>query len=667
MSSHDHPPRRWPAVFTIVALAVASLASAAPEESRAEAPGPNLLLITLDTTRDDVVGPRDGQPSLTPELDRLAASGVRYTRALSPAPLTLPAHASLLTGLDPPEHGLRDNGSTVLPLALPTLATVLSAHGYDTGAVVATRVLDRRFGLARGFATYDDRMLAEKVGEYGYPERDAEAVTDAALAWLAQRREEQPREEQPYFLWVHYYDPHFPYAAPGSTSRGAAAKYGDEVAYVDRQVGRLLAGLPETPAGTLTAIVGDHGEALGDHGEPTHGVFVYSAVLEVPLILAGPGVASGKEVAETVAIRRLGPTLLRLVSPAFADGLPGTPLPGLALTEPEPEPVYSETWMPRTAYGWSPLRAITDQLHRLIVAPRPELYDLVADPAESRNLVRGEPAVARRLRDRLLELEAGFTKRRAAPAPRDGQLAAELRSLGYLSGGDGEASGLDPKDGVLLLGRQAQANHLLAAGQTERALAILQDLNAQSPNNVPFLVRLASVQQRAGRPDDAIETFLRALKLQPKHEFLVHHLGQAYAQASRPKEAETAYRAALGIDQRFAPAWISLAQLAHETRGVENERTLLHEAVKVGVDSLAVYLRLIQIETEAGSEVVGELYVKACELAPEVPSLWLERGGWHLDRGEHPAARDALRKAAELAPGTPVEAEARKLLERIPG
>jgi arylsulfatase A-like enzyme len=231
--------RRWLQAALSLGL-FASTAAAAPGQAgpRATRARPSLILLTLDTTRGDHLGAQGVHRGLTPNLDALAARGARYARAVSPAPLTLPAHCSLLTGLDPSGHGVHDNGTAALPAGLPTLATALAGHGYATAAFVASRVLDKRFGLDRGFATYDDQMAAERIGEYGYPERDAAAVTNAALAWAAAR----PRG-RPYFLWVHYYDPHAPYAAPGGDAAVPAARYAAEVSYMDREIGRLLKGL----------------------------------------------------------------------------------------------------------------------------------------------------------------------------------------------------------------------------------------------------------------------------------------------------------------------------------------------------------------------------------------------------------------------------------------
>ena len=368
------------------ALASALALSCVPAGMAAAAPArPSVILLTLDTTRADALGAARGAPT-TPNLDALAARGVRFLHALSPAPLTLPAHASLLTGLEPRSHGIRDNGTAALPAELPTLATAFAAAGYRTGAFVASRVLDRRFGLARGFDVYDDRMAAERVGEYGYPERDAAAVTDAALAWARGLQ-----RGAPIFLWVHYYDPHSPYLPPADL-RGdgsAAARYAGEVALMDREIGRLLAGLPREPA-PLVAAVGDHGEALGEHGERAHGVLLHSATLEVPLLIAGPGVPAGTGVTETVGIRRLAATLLSLAGVESAPALPGPPLPlGLGGRSPAPGPVLSETQFPANAYGWSPLRALTDGSWRLVVGARAELFDLGGERLRDHVLCRG--------------------------------------------------------------------------------------------------------------------------------------------------------------------------------------------------------------------------------------------------------------------------------------
>ncbi len=647
-----------------------ALPAPAPAPEQTASGPPSLVLLTLDTTRSDHLGAYGATGATTPVLDGLAARGVRYARAIAPSPLTLPAHASLLTGLDPPEHGVRENGTAVLPPDLPTLATVLSRRGYATGAFVASRVLDRRFGLDRGFDTYDDRMAAEQLGQYGYPERDAAAVSTAALEWATRLP-----AEKPFFLWVHFYDPHAPYQPPGSRPSDQHDAYTQEIAFVDREIGRLLAGLP--PGQRVVAAVADHGEMLGEHGESGHGIFLYRAALEVPMIVAGPGIPAGVVVEETVASRRLAPTLAGLLG-AGGTSLPGSSLPGIggdSAPEPAaPEPAYSEARMPASAYGWAPLEAITDGRWRLIAAPRPELYDVAADPGEEHNLLaelgragdaqtgRGEGAQtehhyrrqARRLRSLLLELEAGFERRRGAePAP-DPELEAQLRSLGYLSATPGEEGTIDPKDGVQLLAELDQANHAMRSGDTGRAVTILESLVARNPGNVPFRSRLAAAQLEAGRKDAALATYRAAVELNPRLDFLHRNLADAYFRLGRLEEARREYQLTLELNPRFAVAWLRLAEMAARAGQAQEELRLLLDAVAAGTASVAILSRLGQLEIAAGKPEAAEAHLaRATELAPAWPLPWLLRGEAAENRGDPRAAAEHYRRAAGADPRNP--------------
>lgn len=654
---------------------------------------PSVVLLTLDTTRADRLGVYGAAQAHTPALDALAARGTRYARALTAAPLTLPAHCSLFTGLEPPEHGVRDNGTQKLGDDLPTLATVLAARGYATGAFVSSRVLDRRFGLARGFDVYDDRMAAERVGEYGYPERDAAAVTTAALAWTARLP-----PGRPFFLWVHYYDPHSPYAPPRELADLAGGDlYAGEIAWMDRQIGRLLAGLPGDPARRIVAAVGDHGEALGDHGERAHGIFLYRASLEVPLIVAGPGVPAGRVIAGAVATRRLGATLFALLKIKTAAREWGQPLPVLPSVQTAGEPVYSEARLPASAYGWSPLKAISDSRWRLIVAPRPELYDFVADPAERRNLLAQRRDVADRLGRRLREWERAWKTREAPrPAP-GGEVDTALRSLGYLSGaGTPRAGALDPKDGILLLATFEQAKEL-ARGNPREAAARLADLVRKSPGNVPFLAELAAAQLQSGQGPAALETYRMALRETPRLDFLHLHYARALAELGRPDEAKAEYDLALRLNPRLAAA--ALGRAALETTAGRRGAALqiLRRAVEAGTDSVTVLTELARLEGEAGesaaaerdlaaattlvpgwapawllwgerAEAAGDLataaarYRKAAAAAPQDPSAFLRLGRLFLQQGRPADARAALEQAAALAPQSAMGREARRLL-----
>ncbi len=663
----------------------------------ADAQPPSVVLITLDTTRSDHVGRVEGRASLTPNLDALGKEGVRFRNALTASPLTLPAHCSLLTGLEPPAHGVRDNGVASLPAGIPTLAEAFAARGYRAGAFIASRVLDRRFGLARGFEVYDDFMVAERLGEQGYPERDAALVTSAALAWSAKLE-----AGRPYFVWVHYYDPHAPYLPPGDwTGASAARRYAGEVAYVDREIGRLLEALPGRGR-RIVAAVGDHGEMLGEHGEKEHGVFLYEGALAVPLLLAGPGVPPGRVVDGPVATRGLAATLLALSGLGTSARPFGPELPGVRAAAPaRPAPVYSETDMPASAYGWSPLAAATDERLRLIVAPRPELYDLRADPAESRNLW-GTPAEAeavRRLQAVIAEANRGA--RPAGAPPESGELADSLRRLGYLSGSSGRAGTIDPKDGIKLMDDFERAKELTRSGRAREAVSALTVLVKASPGNVPFLARLAEAQAAAGEVGAAIQTVGEALAANPRLDFLHVQLARLLVQAGRIEEARASYRAALAVNPRLAPAWLGLGELAARSGDAAGERRILLEAAAADLHSGALYARLAQVELAAGEVsaasshaleatrllpdfdaawwVAGEVaerqnrpalalerYEKALALGLEDPRALVRVGRLLRAAGRPGDAEPYLRRAIVVAPGTASAEDARRMLSEKP-
>jgi arylsulfatase A-like enzyme len=608
-----------PSVLLLAACLAPAALRAAPET-------PSVLLITLDTTRADSVGPQ-----LTPNLDRLARRGTRYSNAISPAPLTLPAHCSLLTGLAPPEHGIRDNGVGALAPEFPTLASVLAERGYATGAFVSSRVLDHRFGLDRGFATYDDRMVAEQMGELGYPERDGAAVTDAALSWAGKLP-----IGRPYFLWIHYYDPHAAYRPPGDwAGKTKAQRYGGEVAFMDAQIGRLLSGLPETEAGRLVAAVGDHGEMLGEHGEREHGILLYRGSLSVPLILAGPRVPAGAEVRDLVGTRALASTLLALLG-AAEDAKPfGTGLPGVGLPGKSPETVYSETFLPASSFGWSPMRSVTNRRFRYVEAPLPELYDLAADPGESRNLVSKLPEETRRLRRIVQSVE---TRTPASPNVRaDPELAASLRSLGYLSGSSPHREGgLDPKDGIEMLAEFDEAKRWLREGRRMEAVEKMERLVRRSPGNVPFLFRLGDAQMSVGLTDEGLRSLSFAVSLSPNLDFPLVRLAQAYAEVGRAAEATRAYRAALRLNPRSAPAWSGLAEVARRTEGPAAERKVLEECESAGTRSASLLARLSELELAMGNTALGRRHAE--EAARWFASVRPEAGKAEEDDTARPAS-----------------------------
>ncbi len=632
-------------MITVLLLLALAGVDAAPDENLKTVPSRRLLLVTLDTTRADAVGAWGGSGT-TPNLDRLARAGTRWQTALTPCPLTLPAHASLLTGLDPAEHGLRVNGEGALAAELPTLQSVLASRGWSTAAFIGSRVLDHRYGLARGFDLYDDRMAAERVGQYGYPERDAAAVTDAALGWIRKLRSDRNA-----FSWVHYYDPHAPYDAPGSNPASPArTRYLEEVGWVDRQLGRLLDGLPGGADTWLIAVVGDHGEALGEHGEETHGLFLYRGVLEVPLVLCGPKVAANRLIAGPVAAHRLAATLLSLLDGGDSP-LPGTVLPGLADTFDEnPQPVFSETWFPLAAYGWAPLVAITHQDWRYVSAPRPELYNLKSDPGEVRNVVAEKPGIARRMR----ELAAALTARAArepSAVVADAEVGQALEALGYFEGTSDEAcDGIDPKDGRALRESMDAARLELEGGRAPAAVQRLEIVLEKNPSNPVAWTRLAEARAKGGDLEGAAEAQRRAAALRPSSEFSQLALGDAELRIGNRASARAAWRRAVAVDPRFASAWARLAVLARQDGGAGSERSVLLEARNAGTASVSLLVRLAALEATGE---VDHLFREATELLPEESGPWLEWGRSLEQREKTEDAEARYREAARRAPNDP--------------
>ncbi len=442
------------------------------------APQPDILLVTLDTTRPDALGVYGARPSPTPNLDGLAASGAVFDAAMSVAPLTLPAHAAILTGRPPWELGLRRNGFERVEPGVDTLAERLTGRGYDTGAFVSAVVLDRSFGLAQGFATWEGEFAAA-TGP-AVPAQPANVATDAYARWLV------TRSDAPVFAWVHYYDAHLPNVAHGN---GGDDPYLSEVAFMDEHIGQLLAVTHAARTRPLAVmVVGDHGESRGEHGEASHGWFVYRSTLHVPLLVVAPGVEAGR-VDATVSITELAAWIEAIAA--------GQPLPapsGLA---------FGESWTPRDAFGVAELRVVQDDLWRYVLAPRPELYAWRSDPEEAHDLGGAHPEAAR-LRA-LLEArgEAGSAGAIGAPSM--------LAALGYVDAGamvdaDTPFSALpDPKDHP---GMVADVEGIVNAARTvpvNEGVPILEAGLVRFPSAAPLRASLSRGYELLGRLDDAYD------------------------------------------------------------------------------------------------------------------------------------------------------------------
>jgi arylsulfatase A-like enzyme/predicted Zn-dependent protease len=507
---------------------------------------PNLLLVTIDTLRADRVGAYGYAAAETPVLDALAARGVRFEQAQSAIPLTGPSHATIFSGLYPPSHGVRDNVAFSLDARHRTLTSLLKAAGYRTGAFVAAYPVASAFGFGQGFDVFSEKFREGPVPEGG-AQRPADEVADDAIPWITRVA------DAPFFAWVHFYDPHTAYEPPEPyRSRHAGRAYDGEIAFADAQLGRVLEALSTSGLAerTLVAVVADHGESLGDHGEKTHAVLVYEAALRVPFLLAGPGIPAGVTIRDRVGTIDVAPTLLGLLGVAAEPGMLGRDLrPALRGQRLPPEPLYAESLFGRLNCRWSALRAVTDGDFKLIDGARSELFNLAEDPGERHDLAGAQPSRVERLRGllraMLARLAPGGDRARAATLSAEQEVM--LRSLGYVagSGGAGELDqpGLpDPRDNVELYER-LQVLH--GSRALEPALEEARAIAARDPGNPFAHETVGSLAHRAGRIGQAASAYRSALELDASRAVLRRDLGRMLRELGRLRESEAELRLAV--------------------------------------------------------------------------------------------------------------------------
>ncbi|MCW5889397.1 MAG: sulfatase-like hydrolase/transferase [bacterium] len=588
---------------------------------------PNVLFVTIDTLRADRLGCYGFGLAITPAVDRLAREGVRCSDAITSAPITLPAHASMFTGLFPPAHGVRDNGNYALAPEAMTLAERLRDAGYATGAVVSAAVLAKRYGLDQGFDAYDDDLWAEDEPElFMIRERPAERTAARAVDWL-----ERTSPDQPFFLWVHFFDPHQPYdVRAADLAAMAPTPYDAEIAQADRGLGTLIAWLEEHARldDTLVVVTADHGESLGEHGEPTHGIFVYDATVHVPLVFRFPrALPAGRVYDGPTRHVDLMPTILGLLGlepPAATQGLAlGDALAGRI---PAPTPVqYAEARLAEEGFGMAPLYAIRHGGRKWIRAPLPELYDLGADPKELRNLYPAEAAQSRPLDADLTALDEDSARLvaklglKATTHQIDAETADMLRALGYLAPPEqkAEMQGMDPKEGMALYAKLQQARQLAQLERWEATRHLLDEVLAASPQNVTARNLMALVDVRTGDLDGAERQYLSSLKQQPSQHRVVGALGAIALQRGDLDGAARRFDEALVLAPGFVEAMSNLGFVA-AVRG-----------------------------DDAGAE---QWYRRALEIDPSYPHVHRRLADLFYDRKDWPRAMANYRRVLELIP-----------------
>ncbi|HET9099344.1 MAG TPA: sulfatase-like hydrolase/transferase [Acidobacteriaceae bacterium] len=605
---------------TVVMAALVSCKSTTKHTATVAALKPiNVVLITLDTVRADHLHCYGNEKIKTPNIDSLAESGVQFDKAVAQTPLTQPSHASMFTGENPNVHNVRDTGGFALQPSSVTMATILQRHGWDTAGFISASVLTKMFGFNQGFATYDDR-LEHRNRRDPVSTRSADVTADHAIKWL------QKQSGKPYFLWVHFYDAHFPYEPPAKFRKQYSQDpYDAEIAFEDQQVGRVLQAVKQkAPAQkTLIVLLSDHGEGLGDHGEYDHGVFLYDSTVRIAWIMAGPGVPAGVHVQQQAREIDLLPTVLDLMAGHPSRAVQGTSLvPAFSGKAVPSSYSYEETLYPKINMGWSELRGIHTAHWMYIRAPRPELYDLDQDPGENHNVVDAHPKEYRELDAQLKKASRlGSSGTETVDLKQmDEQTMNQLKSLGYTAGFSGTSfhlngKGDDPKDHLATL----KAIHLvdtsgLSAGDTRRDIQLLQDALKHDPSNPTLyeslvdkyevagqysqamqvcqqalhhtalngmiLSRLANLYLRTGNLKEAISYYEQAEQQNPLDIESQNDLATAYLQSGQLANAERVFRWVLAI-QPYAPAYNGLGIIADKRNDVAGARANFEKAVQL--------------------------------------------------------------------------------------
>ncbi len=613
--------RALPAVVVSLSLVGSCLASDRP----------NVLLISIDTLRADHLGCYGYTAVRTPVIDQLAREGVRFERAFSTVPLTLPAHASILTGTYPSYHGIRDNAGYVLPQDQTTLAEVLKKEGYSTAAVVGAYVLDSKFGLDQGFDHYYDNFDLSRYENIspGYIQRTGDEVVQESIRWLSSVR------PKPFFLWVHLYDPHDPYTPPEPyASKHPGRPYDGEIEFTDSNVGVLLAALKQRGLyeNTLIILAGDHGESLGEHGEEKHGFFVYNATLHVPLIFRLPGGReAGRTVDDNVSLVDLFPTVVQWLglSRSSTFSYQGVGLSSVLLGKGRVNrsDLLAECYYAYQQFGWSPLRTLISGRYKFVLAPAPELYDISSDFSEKRDLAAREGALARSLRRRLEELENRFRRSTIADEAQteiDSETAEKLRSLGYISLSapsfdSVDISGLkDPKDEIALYNKVLRLFILSSEEKYREAIPEYRKILRGQPGLKIVRYKLGQALFHSGSFEEAAEQFKQVIDSQAGESLAVFDLAQTYLRLGRVDDAIIGFQRTIRMDPGHYRARSNLGVLYKNQGRLDEAIEELEQAVAIAPNSVFALSNLgVSYSMKERHEEAVRSLEKAFELDPE--------------------------------------------------
>ncbi|MCA9729603.1 MAG: sulfatase-like hydrolase/transferase, partial [Candidatus Eisenbacteria bacterium] len=615
----------------------------------------------------------------TPNLDRLASEGVLFENSFSTNPITLPSHTSIMTGSYPMYHGVRDNSTYVVRPDVETLAEVLSANGYATHAVIGSFVLDSRFNLDQGFDSYDDRLdenwskdeLEMRARDaFGFAERKANLVTASAIDWLRKPR------SKPFFLWLHYFDPHQPVNPPEPHHSRFTEPYAGEVAFADEQIGAVFQELKKQGEydRTLVVVVADHGEGLLDHGEPTHSILIFDSTLRVPLIVKMPGAPeAGRHSQRLTSTVDIMPSILDLVhaeapldiqtkqfqGKSFASLIEGEPDP-----EPTDRPIYMETMVPQLDCGWGPLRALRTADWKLIHGPKTRLYHVSQDRGEVYDLAAKEPdrvaAMTAELQSRIRDVWASEDAGGSVSAP-DKETLAKLASLGYL-GGTGaprviedlsEVDGKpDPYDNRYLFDLISSAIENIRTGQEFRGMQQLQDVLASDPANPMALLNLGRAYLTVtGQADSAMAIFRRCLHSDPQQEDALYYMSRINRELGRPAEAKVFAAKILEVNEFSVPGHYEMAGIESALGDNAEARNHLLAVLELEPGSVPANLELgVLYARDSMHDESGTYFKRALDLDPKNPQVLYNVGVWYMVDGQKEEAISALRRALSYEP-----------------
>jgi arylsulfatase A-like enzyme/lipoprotein NlpI len=590
-------------------------------------------------------------------MDRLAAEGVRCADAITTAPITMPAHASILTGLLPPAHGVRDNGAYALSDEAVTLAERLKDAGYDTAAFVSALVLNRRYNLTQGFDVYDDDLWAEDDPKlFMIRDRPAPKTADRVVEWL-ETWQRKP-EGGPFFLWVHFFDPHQPYESRAKNRHLIPTAYDAEIAQADEGLARIVDAMKTLGIddNTFTVVTADHGESLGEHGEKTHAIFIYDATVRVPLIFHWPGVLPADEVYRgPVRCVDIMPTILDALELEGAESTQGINLvPALRGEVPPPELAqYSESLLSELGFGMAPLYGVRLDGYKWIRAPKPELYNLRTDPQELNNLYGEKPELAAQLDQRLSELldESRKFALVSERNPMDQETLEMLQALGYLAGADERSAveGMDPKDGIALYTKLEGARHLAQRGDYAASEHALRELLEIAPRHVSARNVLGLAVMRQGNLDGALREYEESLKVDPNQSRVLYMLGYITLRQERYDKAQQFYERALAITPKFAEAMVHLGFVAVQQNRQDEAKQWYDRALAIDPGFPRAHLAYADLYFVEGDFVRAQTYYRrVLETTPNHFAALLQAGLCAQRTGDGQGAANYFEKAQEL-------------------